>query len=121
MVDTNWDRLFVKDSESLPLPFLERDAASGELVPAIVEYAFKADAKHVCVPCPRFPPGSAKTRVLEEVLEAGVESGLLALVEESKDALRPMLVGKFDASADRAGVPTAIRLCGDFPPPQCPV
>ena len=116
MVDANWDRLFVKDSESLPLPFLERDAATGELVPATVEYAFKADAKHVRVPCPRFPPGSAKTRVLEEVLETGLKTGLLVLVEESKDALRPMLVGKFDASADRAGVPTAIRLCGDFPP-----
>ena len=116
IIADRWDDLFVKNSEDLPQPFLARNAETGNLEPVYVEYAFKPNAKAVRVPCPRFPVGSAKTQVLEEILIAGLKSGLFVEVSESTGALRPMLVGKYDADADRAGVPTAIRMCGDFPP-----
>jgi hypothetical protein len=70
----------------------------------------------VQVECPRFVPNSPKTIVLEEIAAAGLKSGLFVANPASQYTLKPMLVGKFEAAAERAGVPTPIRMCGDFPP-----
>ena len=106
----------MKDSEQLPTPFCELNHRTGKWEPVIVDYLFKPGARPVQVECPRFVPNSPKTIVLEEIAAAGLKSGLFVANPASQYTLRPMLVGKFEAAAERAGVPTPIRMCGDFPP-----
>lgn len=103
--------LFVRDSEQLPRVFHDRHGK-----PVTIDYNFSVDAQPSRVKCPRFKPGAPKTVILEEIAKEGLRSGLFVFNDRSEWAMRPMLVGKFSQDADRAGVPTAIRFCGDFPP-----
>jgi hypothetical protein len=61
--------VLVKCSEDLPLPFKGRHGKE-----VIHNFQFKKDARPTTCRCPKFPPESAKTKLMEEITEANIKS-----------------------------------------------